>query len=820
MAQQHNTPRRRSPDGTVTGQMVLRTQILWALIMVVGMGALILRLGYIQLADHEDMQTQTASQQLLDQSITPLRGNIYDATGSVLAKSSVVWRITVDPMELAKMYRRDKDGNLVNERVEPETVAADLAAILGVDEQELCEKLSDSDSQYKVLARQVDQPVRELVEEYAKSKRAVDSEGNVVDGYTRGRLPINVERDSRREYPYGNFMSTVLGFCNKEGKGAYGLEVQYEDVLAGTPGRTITLRSPLGDALPDDTATTYPAVDGSSLHLTIDVNVQAIAEKYLKNAVENHNVQQRAMAIVMDVNTGAIKAMAVEGGFDPNDPYTIYDEQLRGILEHEGYLTADQMYILRRRLGMQPRFPDPDHPDQLVPILEDGLIDDSEYSTVQGLMRYSQWKNDCITKPIYPGSVFKVVTSAAALDSGLATQYTSFNCYGAYQVADLSYGCASNSSHGEQDMAMALRNSCNIYYIQLGQRLGRSTFFDYFKAFGFTEATGIDLPGEARWIQYYDESSLGETQLASSSFGQAQKVTALQTLTAVCAAVNGGYLVQPHVVDTITDADGNLISTADTTTKRQVISEATSAQLRAMMETVVDDGTDRAPGRNTYVAGYRVGGKSGTSEKLDEASRPYGGYRFASSFVAVVPANDPEIAVLVVLDDPETDTDSSLYLSGPVAGNIISEVAPYLGIKTQYTEEELANTTVRVPWTLVGTEWSQAQVELNKLNLKHKTLENGSAVTHTYPEGGTYLPAGSTVYLYTESTEDILATVPDVTGRDAAFASTMLKAAGLNVQVVGTGAVTGQDAEPGTQTPMGTVVTITCGETEPPAPEG
>ncbi|MBQ8647550.1 MAG: hypothetical protein IJ484_05365, partial [Oscillospiraceae bacterium] len=441
MAQQHNTPRRRSPDGTVTHQMVQRTWILWALILVVGMGVLILRLAYIQLADHEDMQTQTASQQLLDQSITPLRGNIYDATGSVLAKSSVVWRITIDPMELAKMDRRDEDGNLVNERVDPATVAADLAAILGVDEQELYEKISDSDSQYKILARQVDQPVREQVEEYAKSKKAVDSEGNVVDGYTRSRLPINVEQDSRREYPYGNFLSVVLGFCNVDGEGAYGLEAQYEEVLAGTPGRTITLRNPLGDELPNDAATTYPAVDGSSLHLTIDVNVQAIAEKYLKNAVENHNIQQRAMAIVMDVNTGAIKAMAVEGGFDPNDPYTIYDEQLRSILDHEGYLTADQMYILRRRLGMQPR--NTTRKDELTDILADGLIDDTEYSTVQGLMRYTQWKNKCLTELYYPGSVFKIITSAAALDSGLATQYTSFNCYGSHLVADTSYGCAS-----------------------------------------------------------------------------------------------------------------------------------------------------------------------------------------------------------------------------------------------------------------------------------------------------------------------------------------------------------------------------------------
>ena len=811
MAERYRRPRQKQND-RVSRQMKNRITLFWGLLLVVGVSMLVGRLAYLQLVDHEDMQAQTASQQLLDQTITPLRGNIYDSTGSVLARSSVVWRITVDPSELAKLgAQTDKDGNPVNQRVDPATVAADLAEILGVDEESLYNSLSSTDSRYKVLARQVEQPTREKVENYASAKTATDSKGQVVDGYTRAKLPINVERDTKREYPYGNFLSVVLGFCNSDGVGAYGLESEYEDVLAGTPGRVITLRNPLGDELPNDSSTTYPAEDGNNLVLTIDANVQSVVEKYLKNAVEKWNVQQRGMAIVMDVNSGAILAMAVEGGFDPNEPNVITDSTLQSILDTKGALSEEQKGLLYRRLGVtSAEMAKEDY--SLNQILADGVIDDDEYGTVQGMIRYAQWKNKCLTALYIPGSVFKVVTSAMGLDSGAATTATSFGCYGSFDVSGTQYGCASNASHGVQDLATALRNSCNIYYVQLGQKIGAKTFYDYFKAFGFTEPTGIDLPSETRYMQYYDEAGLGPVQLASSSFGQAQKITALQTITAVAAAVNGGYLVQPHVVAKITDGDGNLVRTMETSPKRQVISEETSAQIRSMMESVVGNGNDHAPGRNAYVAGYRVGGKSGTSEKLDEPRRGTGSYRFASSFMAVAPANDPQIAVLVVLDDAEADTDSSLYLSGPVAGNIISEIAPYLGIETQYSDTELAAQTVTVPSQL-GQEWSQAQVELNKSNLGHRKLENGTTVTHQYPDGGAKVPAGTTVYLYTESTEDIQVTVPDVAGRDAAYASTMLKATGLNVKVEGDGQgrVLSQNCEVGSQVPMGTIVTITCG---------
>ena len=502
----------------------------------------------------------------------------------------------------------------------------------------------------------------------------------------------------------------------------------YQSTLAGVDGRTITQRNAVGNAIADANATTFAAKDGSNLVLSLDVNVQEIAERYLNEAIAANTVENRGCAIVMDVKTGAILAMASKPDFDPNDPlnFTANEAYLNELVHAEPELygiykkDADGNYIT----------------DELGNKI---LDEEADYS---GYYRDILWKNKTITELYYPGSVFKVITSAMGIDSGVANMNTTFTCSGAYGVAKETYHCAGRKAHGLLNMAEALRKSCNIYYIQLGQRVGSQQFYNYFDAFGFTARTGVDLPSETNFMQYYRADQLGEVQLASSSFGQAMAITPLQMCTAIAATVNGGYLVTPHVVDKITDANGNVIQEIGANVRRQVISQSASEVIRQMMEYEVGNGT--GGGKNAYVSGYRIGGKSGTSEQLNMHRRADGDYKKVASFVAVLPANDPEILVYVMLDDPNNArTDYSSILAAPVAGNIISEVAPYLGIATD--GEDRSGTIVTVP-NLVGTEWSNAQVSLNIQGLKHQLQESQSSqsaapVTYQYPpRGGARFP--------------------------------------------------------------------------------
>lgn len=563
-------------------------------------------------------------------------------------------------------------------------------------------------------------------------------------------------------------------------------------------GRTITQRNAVGNAIADANATTFAAKDGSNLVLSLDVNVQEIAERYLNEAIAANTVENRGCAIVMNVKTGAILAMASKPDFDPNDPlnYTANEAYLNELVHAEPELygvykkDADGNYITD---------------EQGNKILDE----EADYS---GYYRDILWKNKTITELYYPGSVFKVITSAMGIDSGVATMNTTFTCSGAYGVAKETYHCAGRKAHGLLNMAEALRKSCNIYYIQLGQRVGSQQFYNYFDAFGFTARTGVDLPSETNFMQYYRADQLGEVQLASSSFGQAMAITPLQMCTAIAATVNGGYLVTPHVVDKITDANGNVIQELGANVRRQVISQSASEVIREMMEYEVGNGT--GGGKNAYVSGYRIGGKSGTSEQLNMHRRADGDYKKVASFVAVLPANDPEILVYVMLDDPNNaKTDYSSILAAPVAGNIISEVAPYLGIATD--GEDRSGTIVTVP-NLVGTEWSNAQVSLNIQGLKHQLQESQSSqsaapVTYQYPHAGAKVPYGTTIYLYTDTYEGSRTEVPDVTGKSPDFARQMLSAAGLNCVVEGSGTVQAQSAEPGSSVQRGTIITLTCG---------
>lgn len=784
----------------------------------------------IQIEQGATFRQYAAEQQLLDSTIQATRGEIYDASGITLASTSVVWTIWADPSYSTALFTSqtaEETGEVlktvdettlaeVSRQITLRLLSGDGESLDRVDTssaeyqtqyQTVHDALAKNTSSYQVLATKVNNAVKLSIEKYVSTYNKEHTKAKTLeDGTTvrKGRISVSSSKSFQRDYPYGAFAASVLGFCNGDGEGFYGLEKSYDSTLAGVNGRTITRRNAYGNAIADANATTYAAKDGSNLVLSLDVNVQEVVERYLNEAVYANNVENRGAAIVMNVKTGAILAMASKPDFDPNDP-----------LDFSANLT-----YLSEQVQAEPEIytiylKDPDDPKKFL-LDENGKKIPDPDPDYTGTYRDIQWKNKAITELYYPGSVFKVITAAMGVDSGKATYYTTLNCSGAYGVAKETYHCAGKKSHGVQNLAEALRNSCNIYFIQLGQRLGSSVFYDYFDAFGFTERTGVDLPNETGMMKYYTKNQLGEVQLASSAFGQAMAVTPLQVCTAISAAVNGGYLVTPHVVDKITDQNGNVVEEVGANVRRQVISESASETIRQIMEYEVGDGSTNGGGSNAYVAGYRIGGKSGTSEQLNMERRADGDYKKVASFAAVLPANDPEILVYVMLDDPNNArTDYSSILAAPVVGNIISEIAPYLGIATDGIDR--SQTTVKVP-NLVSKEWSNAQVALNNKGLKHQLVESESSqtaavVTYQYPHAGAEVASGTTIYLYTDTYSGSHTEVPDVSGKSADFARQMLTAAGLNCQVAGesAGTVQSQSEAAGASVQKGTVVTITCG---------
>ena len=784
----------------------------------------------IQIEQGATFRQYAAEQQLLDSTIQATRGEIYDASGITLASTSVVWTIWADPSYSTALFTSqtaEETGEVlktvdettlaeVSRQITLRLLSGDGESLDRVDTssaeyqtqyQTVHDALAKNTSSYQVLATKVNNAVKLSIEKYVSTYNKEHTKAKTLeDGTTvrKGRISVSSSKSFQRDYPYGAFAASVLGFCNGDGEGFYGLEKSYDSTLAGVNGRTITRRNAYGNAIADANATTYAAKDGSNLVLSLDVNVQEVVERYLNEAVYANNVENRGAAIVMNVKTGAILAMASKPDFDPNDP-----------LDFSANLT-----YLSEQVQAEPEIytiylKDPDDPKKFL-LDENGKKIPDPDPDYTGTYRDIQWKNKAITELYYPGSVFKVITAAMGVDSGKATYYTTLNCSGAYGVAKETYHCAGKKSHGVQNLAEALRNSCNIYFIQLGQRLGSSVFYDYFDAFGFTERTGVDLPNETGMMKYYTKNQLGEVQLASSAFGQAMAVTPLQVCTAISAAVNGGYLVTPHVVDKITDQNGNVVEEVGANVRRQVISKSASETIRQIMEYEVGDGTTTGGGSNAYVAGYRIGGKSSTSEQLNMERRADGDYKKVASFAAVLPANDPEILVYVMLDDPNNArTDYSSILAAPVVGNIISEIAPYLGIATDGIDR--SQTTVKVP-NLVSKEWSNAQVALNNKGLKHQLVESESSqtaavVTYQYPHAGAEVASGTTIYLYTDTYSGSHTEVPDVSGKSADFARQMLTAAGLNCQVAGesTGTVQSQSEAAGASVQKGTVVTITCG---------
>ena len=796
-------------------------------------GVLVYQLYVWQVRDAESYRAEAVTQQLKDTTLPAVRGSIYSANGKLLAKSSTVWNIVADPSSVLKSGATEDQiraaAEHIAELLDDGTTADTVYKALTASNKDTGEPY-----QYRVVKKSVEKPVADAILAYADSYRlkdgaAVDTslqtedkedkkDGEAKTSKATRILYLTSEQAASRTYPYGEFLASVLGFCNEDGSGAYGLEKYYDETLAGTPGRSVAETDAYGEPLASGQADVHEAIDGSNLNLTIDENVQSIVEEYLTEAMSTFTVHGRGSAIVMNVKTGAILAMASLEQFDPNDPKTITDPKMNEILA-KTEIDAEDIDWLESRLGEKA----------VKDIIADGIIShekttnekgeevSSEATQLQGMMREAQWKNKNITELYMPGSVFKLITASAGLDSGVMSAEQTFYCNGRLTVnegSDLwehTYRCANGEVHYEQDMAGALNHSCNLWFIQAAETLKPQIFYDYIQAFGFTQPTGIDLPNETRWTSVYNAEQMAEvdTNLYTAAFGQNESITPMQMATAVAAIANGGYLVTPYVVDSISDKDGNIISQTETNIRRQVISEEVSRQLLSMMENNVRGAGNYHSCANAYVAGYRIGGKSGTAERTDRHLRGDGDYYKMMSFAAVLPIDDPEIEVFVLLDDPRWVKDYASQVVAPVVGNIISEIAPYLGIEQDADYNPTGTVTVQ---TCLDYTWTNAQVTLNRLGLKHKLIGPSSGnIVYQYPVGGSVVPAGSTIYLYTATDQNSMTTTPDVVGKTGTFAEQMLKAANLNVQFAGdsNGKVVAQDVEAGTSAAYGTIITLT-----------
>ncbi len=742
-----------------TEKMWRKALIVTAVLVFVGFGAAAVSLFRWQILRGEEMSTAALDQSLRSTTLSAMRGTIYDATGKVLAQSASVWTVVLEPA-----YFSEYDDPEAARR----TVASGLAAILDMDEEEVYER-TQGNSYFVYLKRRVETSVRDEINEFLEA-----------EGISSG---VRLIEDYKRYYPYGTVASTVLGFTGTDGQGLEGLELQYDTQLRGTAGRLISSQNALGTDMPFEYEQYVEAQDGNNLVLTIDETVQSILEKYLAEGVDQFNVKNGAVAIMMDVDTGAILGLASTPTYDPNDPFTIYDQDLQAEIDA---LSGDEQ--------------------------------DQAFNAAQ----LKQWRNKAVSDTYIPGSVYKMCVYAMGLEEGVVTEQSTFTCDGSIQVEGYEdpISCWKHTGHGLETFREGLYNSCNPWAIHVGQLLGGQTFAKYREAFGFTESTGIDLPGEAVTI-YHSVESLVNTpsDLAVESFGQNFTITPLHMITAACAIANGGYLVTPHVVDRVVDQDGNIVETADTSYRRQVVSQETCDTIISILQENVDHGT----ATGGYVAGYRICGKTGTSEKVDkwneDRSKPM---EYIASFCGFAPAEDPQYALLVFFDEPDDDTNGGYNggnaVAGPYFAKMMEEILPYLGVEAQYNEEEYANLDTTAP-NVTGMTLEQAYAELEEAGLSYTVIgdESDSSITVSaqVPEAGGAVPKEGQVVLYTSGYDEAstYVTVPSFLGYDVTNASYLASINGLQISVSGSSSssatVTSQSVAEGEQVQQGTVITLT-----------
>lgn len=738
----NNTPTTKAP----TRQMWRRSIVVLVILIGFCFSAVIGKLSILQIVQADEWRERAVAQQMSDSIISPKRGTIYDTNMTVLAQSATVWTVIMSPKDI-----KDEDTRV--------KIADELSAMLEVDRDTLYKKTLKTNSQYEVVKSKIEHPLAETLSTWIQD--------NDLTGVFR------IIEDYKRYYPLNSLASEVLGFTGTDNNGLYGLEAYYEETLAGKPGRIVTAKNGWGDELSAKLKfeKTVDAEDGNSLVLTIDSTVQYYAEKYLEIAVKENGCTNRGACIIMDVNTGAIVAMATKGDFDPNDPMTVTD------------------------------------PDAAAAI---ALLSGDERSEALIKAREAQWVNKPISDYYEPGSVFKVFTSAMALEEGVVNEETPFYCNGYINVAGERIGCHKRTGHGSENFAQAVSNSCNPAFAEIGQKLGRTLFWKYYQGFGFTERTGIDMLSESRVTSalYHNEEQLDIVQLSVSAFGQTFKVTPIQMITAMAAVANGGKLMQPYVVQQVLDADGNVVENTEPVIKRQVISEETSDRLCKILDVSVNSGS-----KNAYVAGYRVAGKTGTSDKTDQNLQT-GSNDVVASFAGFAPSDNPQYAILVLLDEPQVSVRFGGTISAPVAQKIMAEALPYLGVEPVYTDEEIASMERTTP-DVMDKEVSTAQTMLTNSELRYKVVGSGSTVIKQVPGKGETIPKNGIVVLYTEEGElSRTTTVPNFSGMTLAQANVAAANANINIQMSGLGLESGeakastQSIAEGTSVPLGTVVEV------------
>lgn len=707
-----------------------------SLAFLYGIGALI----YAGLINGEENRLKAERNQLSDTQIAAERGTIYDSNMNVLAKSASAWLVYINPSQI-------KDDT------QKELVVNGLSQILGVDADSVRTKAEKTKTGYQKIAGEVETDVKEALEAY-------------IDENSDNKLStiIGIDPDTKRYYPYSSFASTIIGFTNSDDKGVGGIEMQYDDDLTGVSGRIITAKNAQQGSMSSDYETTYDAKPGESLVLTIDEVIQYYLEQGLEQALVDTGAKY-AYGIVMDTDTGAILGMTSKPDFDLNNPRKISNAALSETIA--------------------------------------AITDDTQRAQETTNALYAQWRNRTISDTYEPGSVFKTVVVSAALEEGVVDLNTTYTCTGGIQVADNYQRCWKPGGHGHETLTQGLMNSCNPFFITIGQALGEERFYKYFEAFGFTEKTGIDLPAEAKPVAgktYHALESMGISELSSSSFGQTFQVSPIQMITAVNTIANSGKLMQPYVVDSKLDSDGNVVYKTTPTVKRQVISEKTASTVADMMEQVVSIGT----GKNAYVAGYHVAGKTGTSEKIGIEGA------YIASFAGFAPADNPEISILIAIDEP-TGEHGGGAVAAPIAGMLLEKIMTYLNVEPQYEDDELSNISSVAP-SLVGKSVGDAKVSAAKFTVK--VVGSGTKVISQTPAAGQQMRTGGVIVVYTEeNAAKQTATVPNLCNMSMSQANSAAVNAGFNIRLSGTtnsGEVLSykQSVNAGEEAEIGSVITV------------
>lgn len=721
-----------------------RTAILILLILVLGFGAAVLRLTYLTTVQSSELQESAVDLQLADTTVSAKRGTIYDANGNVLAESASVWQVVMSPVN----FKNDKQR---------QAAAKGLSEIFDLEYNDVLDDTKQQ-SHYVVVKRRIESDEREKVLELIDTLKKDYSCSGV----------IQLLDDYKRYYPKNSLASSVIGFTGSDDQGLEGIEYEYDSYLSGTPGRIITAQNARGTDMPFRYEQNVESEDGNNVYLTIDETIQSICEKYMQKGVEDNNVLNKGVCIAMDVNTGAILAMVTTDGYDLNNPYELSAKD-------------------KKKIKSTPK---------------------KKQAEAESAALSNMWRNKAVADTYMPGSVFKMCVASAALEENLVNEKTSFTCTGSISVEGETIHCSNISGHGTQSFVEVISNSCNPAFIQIGQMLGAGKFRQYYQGFGFSDKTGIDLPGEAE-DSFWKEGKMGGVDLAVASFGQNFTITPIQMITACAAVSNGGYVVQPHVVSKITDSKGNVIKTVDKKIKRQVISDDTSKKMNEYLEY----NTERQGAAAGYISGYKVAGKTGTTEKRGVTKFESSfSEDYISSFCGYAPADDPQIAMLVFFDTPDGDAYYGSQVSSPVFINIMSEVLPYLDVKTSYTDEELGYVDASAgDYTGVSVDEAKTAVEADGFTATVKG--NGSTVISQIPTVSSGLQKGGSIVLYTDSnSQSETVSVPSLIGLSPDEVNNVASDYGLNVSFSGattsSGTSSSQNIEAGTSVSPGTVITV------------